>query len=152
MRYEPKKVILTQVQLEALCKEWQETLRLQDWDISLAFEDPFALQNGEARADSQVYEGSRFAHIRFVKPEKRREDVLEPYDMERTLVHELIHIYTECLPHRGLKRNIPTEEAMTEHLAQALVALKRAALPSSVDGHREVTTQDMAQSLYGAPV
>jgi len=84
----------TQEQLDACLSKWQRILRLQDWEIRAQILAPSKMARRHANAECAVYAPLKRATISLCKPAayKRRNDPLWPLDMERLLVHELLHI------------------------------------------------------------
>jgi hypothetical protein len=123
-----REVHLTHEEAETLCREWQETLRLQHWDVKVKI----ARGNGLDLPDSvqgrcQWVLTKHSAFIRLLDPVDWDKDILWPQDMERTLVHELLHLHFapfDDFPVDGPK-DIASEQAI-EALSLALVNLKRA--------------------------
>ena len=82
--------------LKALGKEWIKRLGLVDWNISIEWmeaDDKFA----ESQPDKGSLHGycgsnylSRCAKIRIAKRDQVTDSIL-PYDLEETIVHELLH-------------------------------------------------------------
>ena len=151
MRYLPKEVILTLDQLKELCKEWQETLRLQDFDFIIEIVEAHNL--GSCTALSTTDLKNKWVYIRFVKPEHYRVlDRADPYDMELSLVHELGHVHYR-MAGRADGECSEAEECMIERYAQALVALLRAASPPSLDGHRDMALDAINEATHaGVPI
>jgi hypothetical protein len=124
-RYTPVEVICTLEELSSLCAEWQERLRLQDWDIRLKIqrgrEMHYDNNDGECRRIPEL----KIAYVYLNDPVDY--DGHWPYDMEVTLVHELMHIHWNyCISDRD-SAEYHLMEAAIECTAQALVTAKRGA-------------------------
>jgi len=114
-------------QAEMMCREWQQRLRLRDWDVTVevARQHHEALRGGSVgacKSDPTAME----AHIVLLDPVDI--DSVDPAypscrDQERVLVHELLHMMIPCPP-RGEDGNIESEKAITM-VADALVRLSR---------------------------
>ena len=99
------KKIVEQKELEKLCKEWQDKLHLQNWDIivKICRKTEFELSDvtGENCWDLRVCK----SYIRILDPI----DYLKtswPYDMEVVLVHELLHLHFMSFePKEGLEHD-----------------------------------------------
>lgn len=107
-----------------LLAEWQERLGLTDWRISL---------NPKCKPEEMAQEGSgcvdwresiKTARIDILDPAYYGKRVV-PFDWEKTLVHELLHLKT-CL----VSSNVPELQERVMHqmiddLARAFVSAKR---------------------------
>ena len=113
-------VILTQEELERLCREWQKILRLQDWDIKVKI----CRQNDmtpDSQADSTWTLPKKTAIIRLCDPIDYI-DVAWPQDMERSLVHELLHLHLAPIDdfEPGTIKDILLEQAV-DAMSKALI-------------------------------
>ena len=111
---------MTQKQARKLCREWQRRLRLQDWQVELSFRR-FHEMSGDTRGDCYMSMEQRIARIDILNPKDARPDA-PPYDLEQTIVHELLHLHFE--PFWRNKKRLELEQAI-EAIAFALVAAKR---------------------------
>ena len=110
---------------KALLDEWQERLGLQDWRIRLKPKckpEEMAVENAAGCTDWS--ETVKTARIEIMDPKYYGERVV-PFDWEKTLVHELLHLKT-CL----VSSNVPELQERVMHqmiddLARALVSAKR---------------------------
>lgn len=118
-------VIYTNEELRAKCAEWQKILRLQDWDIRTSIVRAREMQAEDSNAECKVNIQHRLAQIKIVDPVDFHTDELNPQDMERYLVHELLHIhlwpFTENL--EGPLED--AEEQAINMIAGALIQLHR---------------------------
>lgn len=118
-------VIFTEDELRAKCAEWQKILRLQDWDVRTSIVRAGGMKTEECNAEISVNVQHRLATLRVLDPIDYGDDNLNPQDMERHLVHELLHIhlwpFTEDL-HGPLE---DAEEQALNMIAGALIALYR---------------------------
>lgn len=123
---------------KALLAEWQERLGLQDWRIRLKPKckpEEMALENCAGCTDWS--ETVKTARIEIMDPAYYGERVV-PFDWEKTLVHELLHLKT-CL----VSSNVPELQERVMHqmiddLARALVSAKRSlAEPASAGAKRQ---------------
>jgi hypothetical protein len=114
-------------ELESLCQEWQQRLRLADWDVKVALRPARDMQTANHMGQVSWDRNERVADIACVQPGEEPRGLMRPYDVEQTLVHELLHLHF-CLFER-------TQPESSEHLdmefainaiASALVSLKRA--------------------------
>lgn len=106
-----------------LCADWQKRLRLQDWNITLKL-----VTYGDIEAAGCCSQDRyKNAVIKIARHGGTPEKWLVGTDYEETLVHELLHLYTEGFD-RKLDENSAEERAMelmVERLSVALVNLKR---------------------------
>ena len=108
------------------CLEWQQILKLVDWDVSVKIVSREEIEEGaEGRCDFVI--NNKTADISLIKPEGYPFDALRPYDIEQTLVHELLHLhFAPFNADTGLKA-ISQEQAINA-IAGALVKLKNTTL------------------------
>lgn len=121
-----------------LLAEWQERLGLQDWRIRLKPKcrpEEMALENCAGCTDWS--EAVKTARIEIMDPAYYGERIV-PFDWEKTLVHELLHLKT-CL----VSSNVPELQERVMHqliddLARAFVSAKRSlAEPASAGAKRQ---------------
>ena len=125
--------IKSEAQLRAFVKKWlpwwRDRLGLRDWHIDVEACGPSDLE--DAYADCTPQFPKRSARIRFLVP-SAREEVWEKYDVEETIVHELLHIVFGTVG-VGLGEDYDSAkmspmvlvEQQINALAHALVTLKR---------------------------
>lgn len=120
---------LTEDQLQGLCREWQSTLRLQDWDVKVKVVRRSAFGNQDAQGECRWVVPKKAALIFILDPVDYPSDIEWPYDMERTLVHELMHLHGAPFDtfDYGSMQDTALEQ-MVECSADALVRLKRSRL------------------------
>lgn len=118
---------------QALCKVWQERLRLQDWRIDVRYVRNKDLDGAWGRLKERHLD-NRWALIQLVEPDSFVPgDYFSTYDVEETLVHELLHLYTEGilgLPMRHVERDSHENyfaEQLADAVSEALVKMARAA-------------------------
>lgn len=116
---------------EKLLDEWQERLGLQDWAIILKYnckrsdmDDP-NYSIGETHWETT----SKCARISIIGEEEYGDNLMLPYDFEKTLVHELLHIKFALIDKDlNTYEGIVAESArhqLIDDLARALVLAKR---------------------------
>jgi hypothetical protein len=112
---------LTLEQASELLREWQEELRLLDWNIKLRITREIAPRHGHVR----ICESKQCAYIGILDPSAALQE-MEPLDMELALVHELLHIQLAAFMQREKKthKDIVQEQAIHK-LSQHLVRMKR---------------------------
>lgn len=120
--------------------EWRERLGLQDWVIKFKYNCKSSeLENTDAIGEVQFMTDNKTAIIRIIsKEEYDNEDFMIPYDFEKTLVHELLHIKFGLID----KKVVSYESAVAEDvrhqliddLARAFVMAKKNTIQRSVNG------------------
>lgn len=96
--------------LEKTLKKWQKRLRLEDWEIQTHWVEPDEL-DGDL-GEVFVFPEKRKANIKIAREKKDFDYSWCPWDPERTLVHELLHIYFEPLAPKNKHSKILTEQAV----------------------------------------
>jgi hypothetical protein len=125
MRYKRQECILTQEEVEVLCKDWQERLGLENWDIKIWVTKAMDIEDGKASGNCNFVVKKRTALIKII----RHEDwdfPRWPHDMEGTLVHELLHCH--MCGFDGSEKDSAEDinmEQVVEQLAVTLVGMKR---------------------------
>jgi len=111
---------------EALLEEWVRTLGLEGWEIRLEPEaTPYEMQLQDAEGETEWNETIRFATVRILKEDCRPKDCGLPFDWERVLVHELLHIKFAFLWDREETLHNRVCHQVIEDLARAMCRLKR---------------------------
>lgn len=117
---------MTQKQIDKLLKKWQKILLLQDWDILVKFHhfDVMGCNQGFCKP----HPDDRSAEIALVHPNDYdpSDRAPWPYDIEATLVHELLHIHLHFMfPYedQGLERELA--EGTIASLERAFITLDR---------------------------
>ena len=111
---------LTDADVQAICRIWQARLRLQDWDIHCQLVRGFRLT--EAVAEVESLETKRVAWVRVMNPLDFQPDSLLPQDVERSIVHELLHLVLSPL---APEEATLAEEQIVNALSATLVSLWR---------------------------
>ena len=118
-------VIFTKEALREKCSEWQKILRLQDWDVRTSIVRERDMVTKESNAEITVNLQHRLAHMRIIDPVDFSPDNTYPQDMERNIVHELLHIhkwpFTVNLPDHLQE----AEEQAINMITAALIRLHR---------------------------
>ena len=120
--------IFTKEELEILCKEWQATLGMSEWEIAICISRDNDM-SVSGQGCNKVTPAKKIAFIYIVDPIDYpiyNESSIWPQDMERTLVHELIHIHMYVWDNikPDSVENILLEQTV-DTLSKALVNLKR---------------------------
>ncbi len=118
------KRILSPGQVKNCLKKWQAILRLQDWDIDVSVVPAAAFMQDGCSGECGTSPLHKSASIHLVIPRdyyllgsKETPD----YDMEMTLIHELVHV-SLC----EITENVPKllVEQAVDSLTKALVTLR----------------------------
>lgn len=117
-------VILAQGRIEDLLKEWQERLRLTDWNITVHDNESFYGME-ECRGKVDYSEPSKEAVVHLLDERQFISNEFD-YDKERTLVHELLHVKFCLLDESGNETQDRVLHQLVEELAKAFVDAKRA--------------------------
>ena len=110
--------------MEELLKEWQNRLNLNDWTIKLSA-NVHNMPDGECCGHTDWNETVKAAHIYLLHPDEYGDRVV-PYDQEKTLVHELLHIKFTFL-HNQTEEDLQGRilHQLIDEIACALVDAKR---------------------------
>ena len=111
---------------ELLLSEWQRRLNLGDWVIRIepdCLPDDMGLEN--VAGETEWVEVNKSAVIRIINPDLYGERII-PFDFEKTLVHELLHLKFSLLESDDELRN-RVVHMLIEDMARALVITKREA-------------------------
>lgn len=102
---------MTDEQLKSLCELWQKRLRLQDWRIDVRLVDSGELPD-EGGGVCLVHAENRTVVIKILRPNSYNQTsdfykaFPDTFDVEKTLIHELLHIPLDGL----FKEEDDTEE------------------------------------------
>lgn len=110
----------TDTDVQSICRAWQARLRLQDWDIHCQLVRSFRLTESVAEVES--LETKRVAWVRVMNPWDFPPDSLLPQDVERSIVHELLHLVLSPL---APGEATLAEEQIVNTLSATLVSLWR---------------------------
>lgn len=123
-------VYLTAEELTDLLAFWAPRLGLQAWQIELHITSSVDMPREGAQGAARTGNTLRRAIVHLLDPRDHRPGEHLHYDMETTLVHELLHLLTASWSKDSDFRNKVTEDACMEQpieqLSVALVALRRA--------------------------
>ncbi|MBR3241182.1 MAG: hypothetical protein IKF90_00595 [Parasporobacterium sp.] len=120
-----EKCIVSEEILKELCKEWQERLRLQAWNIECGIYRERNFSNNGCDGENEYDLRNGNSLIRILDPLDYPKSRF-PQDMEATLVHELLHLhFAPFEPEKddGLDHHIMEHTICI--LSETLVALKR---------------------------
>ena len=112
-------------QSEKLLKEWVSRLGLSDWRIKLRDNmNPEDMTLSDVSGCTTWNESIKCAFIEIVNPSYYGNRIV-PFDYEKTLVHELLHIKTSFLTDGVGELQERVGHQMIDDLARALVDAKR---------------------------
>ena len=119
------KSINTVKSITELVTEWKQRLDLGDWEIVVNDNvSPYDMQNLGVAGECIWDEVHKAATIN-ICDEKDYGDRVLPFDKEKTLIHELLHIKF-CMLDNGDGVGAKVQHQLIEDLAKALVRTKRA--------------------------
>jgi hypothetical protein len=117
---------VTEDELQALCEEWQQRLRLQDWTVFVRLLRQRDMPDENDQAHVHWVLTKRNAKIAILDPIDYSPDCWTPQDQEISLVHELLHLH--CAGFDDFKPDHPPGialEQMIHAVSTALVMTKR---------------------------
>jgi hypothetical protein len=117
---------MTSITANELLNEWQERLGLQDWAIILRFN--LSEEDMQGDAGTTVWNNvNKVAEVHIIQEGDYNSII--PYDYERILVHELLHIkfgYLQIEPSNYEEQVLDeAQHQLIDDLARALVMAKR---------------------------
>lgn len=110
--------------LEQLLAKWKPILRLSDWDIVIGYKRAFDLRPSEQGQCAWTV-AKKSAHICVLDPCDYDPSNVWPQDIEKTVVHELVHLHFAIVDDRGELYEKCMEQAV-ECIAWALIDRDRA--------------------------
>ena len=111
-------------QINELCERWQEILKLNDWDVRVNLGRPDELSEPDREGECFAELAKGEALIRLLDP-KIPYDFTFQYDVEKVLVHELLHLsFSPFEPEDDPLRH-DLWERLIERMAKTLVAFQR---------------------------
>lgn len=118
-------IILTQEQLEERLAYWQRVLRLQDWRVKARLVRERDFRNPGNQGECEWSLSTKVAIIRILDPVDYSPDCAWLQDMERTLVHELLHLHFAPFRAESDTAEDISQEQAIDCIATGLVALYR---------------------------
>lgn len=113
---------------KALLRDWMERLGLQEWRIKLEdCCDPRDMQSQDCFGCTEWSEATKTARIQIIDPDCTGGFVV-PFDYEKTLVHELLHLKTCLISDSDDKLQERIAHQLIDDLARTLVQVRREAL------------------------
>ncbi len=107
--------ILTEEELKALCVKYQKILRLQDWNIIVRIKRARDFDQ-ECCGDVHWSLTRKEAVIRILDHVDYDPDSIYPQNMERTLIHELLHIHFAEVSERAKDADIDIDTSLEQAL------------------------------------
>ncbi len=119
---------MTQKKLEFFVRKWQKTLGLQDWEIEIRHTHHSNLSGGRS-ADVQMNLDAREALVQIIEPGHYYHWNNKEQDVEKDIVHELIHIPLQAVEIYARRKEekaieIAVENAVNQ-IKMALIMLDR---------------------------
>ena len=115
--------------MDDLLNEWKERLGLTDWTIVIE-DDLYELQLSDCAGCTEWGEVGKTAKIQLLHPSAYGERII-PYDKEKTLVHELLHLKFCFLQESENELQNRIVHQLIDDLAKALVSAKRKTKPNN---------------------
>ena len=113
------------MKIKELLLEWQQRLMLNDWVIKVYDNCPtYELTLRDVAGECEWEESAKSAVIRIIT-EKEYGDRIIPFDKEKILVHELLHIKFSFIENSGNELQDRFVHQLINDLAVSLVAAKR---------------------------
>ena len=116
---------LTADELQVLCKEWQDRLRLNEWDIVVNIYRAREFYNEGCIGENTWELRKAESIIRILDPVDYPENTRFPLDMEQVLVHELLHLLFAPFEPNDKTLQHDFMEQTIDRLAKVLVDMKR---------------------------
>lgn len=111
---------------KSLLDEWQNRLGLTDWRIKLSTNcEPQEMEMQDVCGCTSWQEVSKTAHISVIDEKYYGNDRVAPFDFEKTLVHELLHLKFCLLSESGNELQDRVTHQLIDDMARALVDAKR---------------------------
>lgn len=102
---------------------WMDCLQMKDWTVKLSV-DVTEMPEDDVAGCVQYNESGKQAHIYIIRPDLYGERV-SPFDPEKTLVHELLHLKMCLLDYREENLQSRVLHQLIDDLAKALVKARR---------------------------
>ena len=110
---------------QELCAEWQKLLRLQDWQVQINMVRAVGMHREGSGGEVNWHVATKAAVISITDPIDYPENAICPLDIERTIVHELLHLhFVPFVADDGTPED-ESQEQVIHILSEALVKIKR---------------------------
>jgi hypothetical protein len=107
-----------------LLKKWQKKLRLTDWTIKLNDKATYAdFTLTDCVGEVSYVEATKTAVIRVLRPDLYGNQIV-PFNLEKTLVHELLHLKFSLLDESGNDLQNRIVHQLVEEFANILTEVK----------------------------
>jgi len=117
-----KQAIVTQAQVDHWLQIWQKRLALDEWKVQVHIVRQIDL-NPDTLGHLKWSSENHTADIKVLDPrDYDMPSALIPADIERTVVHELVHLELSVLPRDGSRQ---VEEQVVNRMTEALLGLDR---------------------------
>lgn len=137
---------MDQATLETLLAEWQKTIRLQDWFVVVQFKRIYNLSSQDVLGECCWVLSKRSACISILDPNDYDPSIISKFDVESTLVHELLHLH--FAPFAAIGEETYQHEQAIDAIAKGLVDAKRMAIVPPVADFIEPTVFDRKDATF----
>lgn len=117
--------VLTEEQIKEKLPEWQKVLCLQDWGVKVKISRARELNGEGLLGQVKTNIEHRRAEISLLDPIDHDPVRQISYDMEETLVHELLHLHFDPFLAKDGTPELTAQEQAINAIAVALVGLSR---------------------------
>jgi len=118
----PPDPVVSQIDVDRWLHTWQSRLGLEEWRIAARIVRQTDL-NPDTLGNLKWNSARRIATIKVLDPRDYDMPASQiPQDMERTVVHELVHLELSVLPREG---SATVEERVVNRMTEALLGLDR---------------------------
>lgn len=116
----------TDDEVQEACEKWKKILRLQDWVTKSGIYRERDMRLDGCNGECEWQLKTKIATIRILDPIDYPENLIIEQDMEKTLVHELLHLHFAPLYADTDDKSIDdAQEQAIDCIANALVNLNR---------------------------
>lgn len=116
---------LSQNEVQEKCRLWQQRLRLADWDVEVKIVARRDISSSCIGGEVEWLLDDKTANIKLLDVDDYPKDALRPSDMEKTLVHELLHLLVAPFDAPSGTAEALAQEQMINAVAGALIQLSR---------------------------
>ena len=111
--------------VDILCRKWQDILRLNDWNVAVELIRESEFSEPDRAGEVYITLSKGEALILLLDPLIPTQDCPFPYDMEQTLVHELLHLHFATFEPQDDDLKHDLWERAVESITKTLIALYR---------------------------